>query len=464
MLSKLCDKRREMAALGGRADSYEGRRRRRGSRRKNAPYWTCAAAVAALAVLDERCEAAGIGRGEQLWKVWTDASEARAFAQGMEERASQESREVADAVMGHHAGDAQGARDQRLVDRALKRVRDMAGAEAQVEEMKAPCAPDGEAQSLRDVLSAGEGDRRRRIEPNKRVRRGTQGWDLSWLDGPGVVCYERCVLHGRARETRLLQRAVRTQVLMTALRSPADHYLIVRNGESVEWMSVQEYARAYGLREESPLWHVLCMTETVTEVQAGMLFGNAVSVDVMRAIVRLLIEEGSIDESPTYASAFSGMDTIAEAVDAEVEGQIDYQFASEEDPVARRVLLSAWGERGLGDTRCHEDATRGAAVEEVSVDVWACTAECVKHTRRVRASRREAAAAFVELDRSLDYVRLRRPRVVILENVCDPLLAERVNAAVSRIGGYRWRRIELSPHVLGRAMERERAFWVGVAF
>ena len=125
--------------------------------------------------------------------------------------------------------------------------------------------------------------------------------------------------------------------------------------------------------------------------------------------------------------------------------------------------MAAWEGAGLTEERCYMDATKGAATEECTVDVWACTAECIKHSRRGRASRREAAAAFVRLDMSLDYVRRQKPRVVIIENVCDRLLIERLGVALGEIVGYRWRHLELSPHELGGAMERERAFWIGTA-
>ena len=51
----------------------------------------------------------------------------------------------------------------------------------------------------------------------------------------------------------------------------------------------------------------------------------------------------------------------------------------------------------------------------------------------------------------------------IIENVCDKLLIERLGIALGEIVGYRWRHLELSPHELGGAMERERAFWIGTA-
>ena len=140
--------------------------------------------------------------------------------------------------------------------------------------------------------------------------------------------------------------AVRTggDALMTALKNAADHYLVVGADGEAEWLSVPGSARACELPEDSPLWAVLCDSETVSPIQAAMLFGNSVSVGVMRALVRVLIEEGSIGASPTYGSAFSGMDTIMAALAAEAAG-VATRFVPrarvlEELPALPRLLLA----------------------------------------------------------------------------------------------------------------------------
>ena len=96
------------------------------------------------------------------------------------------------------------------------------------------------------------------------------------------------------------------------------------------------------------------------------------------------------------------------------------------------------------------------------MDLWISGGECRKH--RASASDAEASESFADLDRSLDYVRQRRPGVAIVENVCDRRLSEWMAATVGRIGGYRWRVARLDPaRDCGGVMDRDRSYWVGVA-
>ena len=406
-----------------------------------------------------------------MWRVWTEDRERAAFEGSLRERLSRQSAANALEVLGFHAARVDAERRQEQLDRVLQSLRNAGKVVAEVEPMRVAGVEVGRGaakRTLRDVLSAdgAAGDRCRSMGRNRRVREGIATWDLQWLDGPGVVCFERSK---RRRDAAAdgergvqLRKSVRLAVLQTALHNPADHHIVLEPGAEPRWLSVQEEARAFEMPPDSPLHRVLCETDLVTAAQAVGLFGNAVHMGAMGEVVGELQSEGEIPADPTYGAAFCGMDTVAATLHAATDGRMRFEFASESDRVARKVLLAAWGEQGLEEERCYCDARSGPAVHEAPVDVWSNTAECVKHSRLSGASDEERATAFGEIDSSMDYVRLRKPRVVLVENVCDRLLGERMDAMLRRIGGYRWRYVVLNPSSdLGGAMDRERAYWVG---
>ena len=406
-----------------------------------------------------------------MWRVWTEDRERAAFEGSLRERLSRQSAANALEVLGFHAARVDAERRQEQLDRALRSLRSAGEVVAEVEPMKVAGVEVGRGaakRTLRDVLSAdgAAGDRCRSMGRNRRVREGIATWDLQWLDGPGVVCFERSKRRRDAatdsERGAQLRKSVRLAVLQTALHNPADHHIVLEPGAEPRWMSVQEEARAFEMPPDSPLHRVLCETDLVTAAQAVALFGNAVHMGAMGEVLGELQSEGEIPTDPTYGAAFCGMDTVAATLYAATDGRMRFEFASERDRVARKVLLAAWGEQGLEEERCYYDARSGPAVHEAPVDVWSNTAECVKHSRLSGASDEERAAAFGEIDSSMDYVRLRKPRVVLVENVCDRLLGERMDAMLRRIGGYRWRCVVVNPSSdLGGAMDRERAYWVG---
>ena len=406
-----------------------------------------------------------------MWRVWTEDRERAAFEGSLRERLSRQSAANALEVLGFHAARVDAERRQEQLDRVLQLLRNAGKVVAEVEPMRVAAVEVGRGaakRTLRDVLSAdgAAGDRRRSMGRNRRVREGIATWDLQWLDGPGVVCFERskrrCDAAADGERGVQLRKSVRLAVLQTALHNPADHHIVLEPGAEPRWLSVQEEARAFEMPPDSPLHRVLCETDLVTAAQAVGLFGNAVHMGAMGEVVGELQSEGEIPADPTYGAAFCGMDTVAATLHAATDGRMRFEFASESDRVARKVLLAAWGEQGLEEERCYCDARSGPAVHEAPVDVWSNTAECVKHSRLSGASDEERATAFGEIDSSMDYVRLRKPRVVLVENVCDRLLGERMDAMLRRIGGYRWRYVVLNPSSdLGGAMDRERAYWVG---
>ena len=90
-----------------------------------------------------------------------------------------------------------------------------------------------------------------------------------------------------------------------------------------------------------------------------------------------LLEEGKLTLPIAYGSAFSGIDTFASAVDQATGGLWTYEFASEPDPIARRVLLRAWSRHGLSELGRFKNACSLEACMAPTVDLFVCTPECM---------------------------------------------------------------------------------------
>jgi hypothetical protein len=239
----------------------------------------------------------------------------------------------------------------------------------------------------------------------------------------------------------------------------------VMPGGAWRFMTVAEVARAFMLAFGSPLWQALVESDALKPLQAVERMGRGIHVGVAQAIVAMLVAEGSLQPGATYASAYSGIDMFAAAVDAELEGEWRYSFASEPDVLSRRVLLQAWGQRGLRAERCYLDACSTEARQEASVDLWVSSPECTSHSPANRGDEGNVSAAqaasLAAIWQSLDYVRRARPRAVVLENVAQRSISGPLTGLLSRLGGYSVRTGVLDPQTAADApIARERQFWV----
>jgi hypothetical protein len=287
------------------------------------------------------------------------------------------------------------------------------------------------------------------------------------LDQAAVVCFERA--DGRVRterggkpDTSFLRGVVKTEELPTAVANAADHYVVLQPGKSLRFMTVQEVARSFEVPTVSPLMEALTSRRTMTAVQAVECLGRSIHVGVARRVVRLLIDEGAIAPGLRYGSAFSGIDTFAAAVDEELEGDWSYVFASEKNDAARGGLLHAWGKRGLQDVMTYGDALLEAARSAPPVDLHVTTPTCEDYSRRNHE--RSSTAQHMTLGDvwdSLEYVRLGRPRVVVVEKVSEPEATGPMTGLLSRLEGYRLRTGTLDPRTTtGVPVARTRQFWV----
>ena len=455
------------------------------SPRRNAPIWTGPAATAALAALEEEVQAGGLRPGQALMAVLRDRGGSERLIGRLRGGTPVACRHLAQSVLQHHRarlaalgpfGPRPIPAAQRLVDRALAQMRARATPLAMhMAELTLRAATRRDGATFEELLSKEPSrDRAHSMAGRHRVLAALRRWDFEWLTGVGVICFERHA--GRVEAERpgcngaptatFLRGVVRRAVLPTAVSNRADHYILVDASGPVRLLSVQENARAMGVHAGSSLMGPLLQTTPtlLTALQAVEALGNGVHALVMGAIVRELVDAGRLGRGATYGTAFSGVDVAAVGVEAALEGEFKYVFASEKSGRLRAVLAAAWGGRGLTAACCYEDARDERALSAPSVDLWVATPSCKENSGSNRmatdAGRAEAAADF---DRSLDYVRRQGPKVVVVENVTASSVVLPITCMLASIPGYEWATGVLDPHVdLGEPVDRTRQFWVGL--
>ena len=291
-------------------------------------------------------------------------------------------------------------------------------------------------------------------------------WHMDRVAASGVVCFARA--GDRVRDWRktsgasdnvpppiaLATALVHTDILPTATAAKQDQYWITGLGR---YMAVHEVARAFGLRDESPLTLELC--ECARPASAVQMLGRAIHAGVALALLRTLDRGGLLPPRVRYASACSGIDTFAEAVDVLRPGAWEYVHAAECDAAPRGVLARAWG---LGPDDIYMDAadTAGAA----QVDLYIISPDCSKFSRRFHGRDVETVVdGAVDTERVLAFVRARRAEIVVVENVAESDGVSAITTILAGIEGYTWMKQTLSAREhAGAPVTREREFWVGL--
>ena len=185
-------------------------------------------------------------------------------------------------------------------------------------------------------------------------------------------------------------------------------------------------------------------------------------MEVAALLVRWLTEHGHLPAAGAairYASSCSGIDAFAAA--AARLYSLEYMHAAEWDAAARRVLSDAWA---LPSDAIMLDARSPDAAAAAEVDLYVLTPDCVNFSKR-RHGRDAAVVADggVDVASVLGFVRMRRARVVIVENVDDADGVGVIDTALHALGGYAWVSQRLCPlEHAGQPVRRERRFWVGV--
>lgn len=456
---------------GGRSARYDERRAARDVKGQYCAEWSGAAAKVVLEGLHASNALGKKKFGEHIRALLSSEEERSRFERKYCRTLSGADRSLVKEILGTHAGrwaySKTKAAQDRCVRSMLKPLRLRAAARGAVGPLMLT-SPEREGGTFHKWLSAHpEKDRMRTMNPEGRTAEGLRAWELGWLTGQGAVCFE--VATGRANAERggvvdeqFARSLVRREILPTATASASDHFILVGPGGGARYFTVQEVARAFGLSPESPLYITLATEGVMRPIQAASALGRSVHVGVARLLVQTLRSRGVIGEETTYGSAFSGVDSFAAALHCELGRGMQYKFASEPEASSRRALLHAWGRSGLMEERCHYDARGEGALGEERVDIWVATPECQEFSRRNHGRNHSAQCASAGVVwESLGYVRTRRPKAVIVENVNEASVTGLLTGMLGRITGYEMESGVLDPQgTLGEPMARERRFWV----
>jgi hypothetical protein len=381
-------------------------------------------------------------------------------------------RALALEILEHHKQlmetDTRPETQEKRVRSSLKPLRERRAVHAQEEELEVTRQSEGPVSFHSWLSDRPEGERLRDIRKSRRITEGMKSWPLGWLKTTGVVCYERAAgriedERGGAPDVAFMRSIVKTTELPTAVAQESDHYVVVGPGGNwTRFMSVGEVARSSGLSRESPVSRMLLNTDLLTPNQAVASLGRAVHASVARQLVATLRDRGVIGRGLTYGSVFSGIDTFAAGLEDEIGPDWEYVFASECNETTRQALLGAWGPRGLADQRCHRDGRGEDATSEKQVDLVVLTGNCEPHSRRNhRQNAHDQHTSLKDIWRALAYVRNRRPKVLIVENVADASAASGISGLLRRLDGYTLSQGMLDPRsVASMPVARERMFWV----
>ena len=457
------------AVGGGRSPRYDARAHRASAARQYAPEWSDAAAAAVLQALHEK--SAGPRKVATMCDAWLPtAGAARGFvaALGLSPSDAALTREV----LAFHAQKAQAATDEQalraVVKAFLKPLRERKAARTVAGKLNVPAATAG-PKTFHAWLSAKPGkDRHRPIQKSRRILDGVAKWPLGWLKKRGAVCYERAAgrvaaERGGRPDSAFMKGVVRVQELATLTANASDHYLILTPGKEPRFMTVEETMRAFGIPAGSRAWKELRSSQCLLGAAAAVsCLGRGIHTGVARQLVKKLVADGTVAPGCTYGSAFSGLDTFASAVEAELGRDWTYEFASEHVAATRGCLARIWKPCGLKAARCFEDACGQDAIEAPSVDLYVTTPECTAHSRMNHTP--NAGDQRVSLETfwaSLAYVRAQRPKVVVVENVNEPSSAGPMTGLLGRLAGYTLEMGALDPRGVAKMpIARERLYWV----
>ena len=234
------------AVGGGRSKRYGSRRAARASERAYAAEWSDAAAHAVLDQIHTDTIAAGTRITAYTMELLCGGTLEKWIRQL---RLSSHDRHVAAQVMCAHAARVTGANGEverkARVRSFLKPLRDRHAARGTARRLVIEPAARGPASFRAWLAKDASAERLRDISKNRRILQGLQEWPLGWLQGPGVVCYERAA--GRLRQERggvpdeaFVRGLVKTTELPTALASPSDHYVVVAPGEEPRFMTLNK--------------------------------------------------------------------------------------------------------------------------------------------------------------------------------------------------------------------------------
>ena len=214
-------------------------------------------------------------------------------------------------------------------------------------------------------------------------------WQLGRSAHGGVVVFGRAgdrvrAWRGKGKDRAtaapplaLAEALVHKDILPTATASRPDQYWLT---EQERYMSVREVARAFGIRDASPL--AIALEGVASPTNAVKWLGKSIHAGVATRLLQHLKCMGLLPGHITYGSACSGVDTFAAAVDMVWPDAWQYAHAAEIDPGPRAVLAEAWGPRGLQADMLFHDATSAEAADAPVVDLFLVSPDCHRFSKR----------------------------------------------------------------------------------
>ena len=243
---------------GGVSPEWERRRISKGEKRKYAPRWSDASAAAMSAHLDADRHALIPAQSQVDWVISLLGSEAarQKALKTIKVLLTSSDTEVLRWILSEYAKrfDREGVAGRRQVALSFLQPLKVRRAGAPVGVLKIEGSEENGGE-LKDWIARDlSKERLRPLQRSKRAWEGLARWPLSWMDAPGVICYERAA--GRIEEERggvvdaaFVKRLVHTSCLPTAVASASDHYILVQPSQAPRFMTVEEVGRCMGLEE-----------------------------------------------------------------------------------------------------------------------------------------------------------------------------------------------------------------------
>ena len=443
---------------------------------RNAPRWTAEAAVFAQRAMVDLAASAGMSMRAYLVAALGDTAKLDTLVLRISRTSSPRVAAVAAAILQHgarQAADASGCSPGQIATRIREKMRLHAGPAGALVTLQT--LPAGERQlHPYDFGHTAPESPMRAVRTRGRLQRAMQSWQLERL-GPlpphAVVCPERAIARvatwrraqkrpGAPPPLRLLRSVIYTACLPTCVSSSGDHFWMIALGR---WATPLELLALFAIPTTSPLWRAVAALPDSAARRVNMAIGGAVHALDARRVLRQLLAHTQLPSPCRYASACSGIDTFAAALDSELGADgWRYVAASESDARTAALLVSAYGPRGLTTASVARDAAdAAAALAAPPADLWVLTPPCQPFSRR-NHSRSEAqlVAAAAELDAMLAYARAHAPRAIVVENVDEPDARSMISARLLSLRGYTWERVRLDARDHG-LMARARCFWIG---
>ena len=266
---------------------------------------------------------------------------------------------------------------------------------------------------------------------------------------------------------QLLRRLVRRHTLGTVLATPSKHLVIIRRqGRRLHarMATPGELATLLQLPALHPLRTGLA---AVHPSQARRLVGQAVNVSSAAALLSYGMELARVRGYVLLGVAGAGVSFIAAAMDVVLPGSWGYAFFVENHPAAIRAHTAAWQAHSPLHFRTVCD--REAAARMPHVEVWQYSARCEPFSSdTLLFDPKKVERALDEVEASLEYPRLHRPRLILLEEtegILRPMMQhalQRYEAAILQLNGYRWVRVKECPSKhAGALAARPRVWYVG---